>query len=139
MGERVVCAEEMFKNGYVCSQAVFAAFSEMLGLDKEVALRIGNGFGGGIARKQEVCGAVSGAIMAIGLRYGKIQADDNISHEKTYAKVDDLCSKFIDRNKSINCHEILGCDIPTAKERGLFSTVCLKCVRDAAEIVEELL
>ena len=71
MSERVVCAEEMFRSGYVCSQAVFATFSEMLGLDKETALKIANGFGGGIARKQEICGAVSGAIMAIGLKYGK--------------------------------------------------------------------
>lgn len=139
MSEKVVCAEEMFKKGYMCSQAVFAAYSEMLGLDKEMALRIGDGFGGGIARRQEVCGAVSGAVMLIGLKHGKIQAEDNISHEKTYAMVEEFCSSFIDRNKSINCCEILGCNLSTAKERGLFSTVCLKCVRDAAEIVEELL
>ncbi|NLO09511.1 MAG: C_GCAxxG_C_C family protein [Clostridiales bacterium] len=139
MGERVVCAEELFKEGYVCSQAVFAAFSEMLGLDKETALKIGNGFGGGIARKQEVCGAVSGAIMLIGLKHGKTQADDKVSHEKTYVMIEEFCSKFIERNKSINCYEILGCDMVAAKERGLFSTVCLKCVRDAAEIVEELI
>ena len=139
MSERVVCAEELFKSGYVCSQAVFAAFSEMLGLDKETALKIANGFGGGIARKQEVCGALSGAIMAIGLKYGKTQADDSISHENTYAKIEDFCKKFIERNQSIKCHEILGCDLVTAKERGLFSSVCLKCVSDAAEIVERLL
>jgi C_GCAxxG_C_C family probable redox protein len=139
MSERVVCAENMFEKGYMCSQAVFAAFSDMLGLDKELALKIGNGFGGGIARKQEICGAVSGAIMLIGLKYGKIHVDDNVSHEKTYAMVEDFCSKFTERNKSINCYEILGCDMSTAKERGLFSTICLKCVRDAAEIVEDLI
>lgn len=139
MSDRVICAEEMFSQGYLCSQSVFATFSEMLGLDKETALKIGNGFGGGIARKQEVCGAVSGAIMLIGLKYGKIQADDNISHEKTYAMVDNFCNEFTKRNKSINCYEILGCDLPTAKERGLFSTVCSKCVRDSAEIIEDLL
>ncbi|HOV27394.1 MAG TPA: C-GCAxxG-C-C family protein [Pseudobacteroides sp.] len=51
MSERVKCAEDMFNKGYVCSQAVFAAFSDMFGLDKEMALRIGNGFGGGIATR----------------------------------------------------------------------------------------
>ena len=139
MSERVVSAEEMFKKGYMCSQAVFASFSEMLGLEKEMALKIGSGFGGGIARKQEVCGAVSGAVMIIGLKYGKVQPGDNISHEKTYSVIDNFCRKFIERNKSINCYEILGCDLPTAKESGLFSTVCLKCVRDSAEIIEDLL
>ncbi len=139
MSERIARAEEMFKEGFVCSQAVFAAFSEMLGLDKEMALKIGNGFGGGIARKQEVCGAVSGAIMAIGLKHGKTYAGDNISHEKTYAMIDSFCSEFIERNKSINCHDILGCDLTEAKEKGLFPTVCLKCVRDAAEIVESII
>lgn len=139
MSERVVCAEEMFRKGYMCSQAVFAAFSETLGLEKEMALKIANGFGGGIARKQEVCGAVSGAVMLIGLKYGKVLADDNISHEKTYRTIENFFREFIERNKSINCYEILGCDLPTAKERGLFSTVCLKCVRDSAEIIENLL
>jgi len=138
MNERVKCAEDMFNKGYVCSQAVFAAFSDMFGLDREMALRIGNGFGGGIARKQEICGAVSGAIMVIGLKYGKVSVDDSLSHETTYAMVDSFCSKFIERNKSINCYEILGCDLPTAKDEGLFSTVCLKCVRDSVEIIEEL-
>lgn len=139
MSERVACAEEMFKSGYICSQAVLAAFSEALGLEKEMALKIANGFGGGIARKQEVCGAVSGAVMLIGLKYGKVQADDTISHEKTYRTIENFCSKFIERNQSIKCYDILGCDMPTAKERGLFSTVCLKCVRDSAEIIEDLL
>lgn len=120
-------------------RVVFASFSDLLGLDKETALKIGSGFGGGIARKQEVCGVVSGAVMIIGLKSGKIRPDDDVSHEKTYREIDNFCRKFIERNKSINCREILGCDLPTAKERGLFSTVCLKCVKDSAEIIEELL
>lgn len=120
-------------------RVVFASYSDLLGLDKETALKIGNGFGGGIARKQEVCGAVSGAVMVIGLKSGKIQPDDDVSHEKTYREVNDFCRQFIERNKSINCREILGCDLATAKERGLFSTTCVKCVRDSAEIIEKLL
>lgn len=56
MSKRVVFAEELFNKGFLCSQAVFASFSDLLGLDKETALKIGSGFGGGIARKQEVWG-----------------------------------------------------------------------------------
>lgn len=139
MSERVKLAEEMFKEGYMCSQSVLAAFSDLFGLEKELAFKIANGFGGGIARKQEVCGAVSGAVMIIGLKYGKVLADDSLSHEKTYSMVDHFCKKFIEKNKSINCYEILGCDLPTARAKDLFSTVCRKCVRDSAEIIEELL
>ncbi len=129
----------MFKNGFLCSQSVFAALSDEYGLDKNFALRIGNGFGAGIARKQNICGAVSGAIMLIGLKYGKTKADDTIAHEKTYEIVNQFCDEFEKRNKSIICKEILGCDIAAAGEKGLFSTVCAKCVRDATEIVEKLL
>lgn len=139
MSNRVNDAEEIFKAGYVCSQAVFAAFSEMFGVEKEVALRIASGFGAGIARKQEVCGAVSGAIMLIGLKYGKISASDFNAHENTYKAVDCFCSRFIEKNKSNNCYELLGCDIPTAKEKGLFKTLCPKYVKDSAVIIEELL
>lgn len=139
MSDRVKNAEEFFSKGYVCSQAVFAAYSDLFGLDKEIAFRIGNGFGGGIARKQEICGAVSGAIMVIGLKYGKTQPDDMVSHEDTYKKVDYFYKSFIERNKSTNCREILGCDLIIAKEKGLFSSVCRKCVIDAAEIIENLL
>mgnify|MGYP000859805958 CR=1 FL=1 len=139
MSERVKSAVSMFSEGFTCSQAVFAAFSEMLGLEKEMALKIGNGFGGGVARRQSICGAVSGAIMAIGLKYGKTVPNDRDSHEKTYSMVDNFCEEFSKRNGSINCNEILGCKMAVAKEKGLFSTVCQKCVKDASEIVEDIL
>ncbi|NLO94047.1 MAG: C_GCAxxG_C_C family protein [Clostridiaceae bacterium] len=139
MSERVESAVAIFSEGFMCSQAVFAAFSEMLGLEKDMALKIGNGFGGGVARRQDICGAVSGAIMAIGLKYGKTVASDTASHEKTYSTVESFCEEFAKRNGSINCYEILGFDLAAAQEKGLFSTVCHKCVRDAAQIVEDLL
>lgn len=139
MNNRVNDAVELFEEGFVCSQAVFAAFSDKYGVDKNTALKIGNGFGGGIARKQEVCGAVTGAIMLIGLKDGKVDPKDQAAHEKTYQNVDNFCQKFTQKNNSIICSEILGCDMSTAKERGLFGTLCKKCVNDAAEIVSEIL
>lgn len=139
MSESVKSAVSLFSEGFICSQAVFAAFSERLGLEKEMALKIGNGFGGGVARRQSICGAVSGAIMVIGLKYGKTESNDHVSHEKTYSMVDSFCEEFIKRNSSIKCNEILGCNLSAARANGLFSTVCQKCVKDAAELVEELL
>jgi C_GCAxxG_C_C family probable redox protein len=139
MEDRVLYAQELFKKGYVCSQAVFASFAPSYGIDEVAALKVANGFGGGIARRQDICGAVSGAIMLIGLKYGKTQSNDSKSHEKTYAVIENFCNRFEEKNKSIQCREILGCDMSTAKDRDLFSTVCLKCVRDSAEIISELL
>lgn len=129
----------LFQDGYVCSQAVLGAFSEQYGLDRNLAFKLANGFGGGIARKQEICGAVSGAIMLIGLKYGKANAEDSAAHEKTYEKVLAFRSQFVERNGSINCHELLGCDMATAREKGLFASLCKKFVADAAEIAEEIL
>jgi len=139
MENRVNDAVKLFEEGFACSQAVFAAFSDRYGVDKNTALKIASGFGGGIARKQEVSGAVSGAIMLIGCRDGKTDSNDQIAQKKTYENVESFCQKFVERNNSITCSKILGCDMPTAKERGLFGTLCTKCVRDAAEIVSEIL
>ncbi len=132
-------AVKMFEEGFICSQAVFAAFSEKYGLDKKIALKIANGFGGGIARNQEVCGAVSGAIMLIGLKYGKTESGDSVSHEKTYELVNQFINKFTEKNGSINCFDLLKCKLPEAREKGLFSSLCRNYVRDAAEIAGGLL
>ena len=69
-------AVNLFENGYMCSQAVFAAFSEDYGLSREQALKIGACFGSGM-RKGEVCGACTGALMALGLKYGDNKAESN--------------------------------------------------------------
>ncbi len=132
-------AVKMFEEGFICSQAVFAAFSEKYGLDKKIALKIANGFGGGIARNQEVCGAVSGAIMLIGLKHGKTESGDSVSHEKTYELVNQFINKFTEKNGSINCFDLLKCKLPEAREKGLFSSLCRNYVRDAAEIAGGLL
>ncbi len=73
---RIDSAVDCFTCGFSCSQAVFSTFAEKIGLDKETALRISGPFGGGMARMGDTCGAVTGAFMAIGLKYGKAKADD---------------------------------------------------------------
>ena len=130
-------AVKLFEEGYVCSQAVFAAFSPDLGLEKEQALKIGACFGSGM-RKGEVCGACTGALMALGLKYG---------HSKE--KSNEACKRFLDEFKNENgtyiCNELLGCDIKTkegvefAVENRLFKEICPKMVESAAKITKEII
>lgn len=143
--ERNDLAVARFKEGFSCSQAVLTAFSDIFGLDLNLALKISQPFGGGIARRGEICGAVSGAIMAIGLKFGRTEADDTLARDKTYEMVRNFMQKFRSRHGSIICKELLGHDLSTeegydrAEKDGLFENLCPKFVRDASEIVGGLL
>ena len=138
-------AKTSFKEGYNCSQAVFSAFSEELNLDKDLALKVSCGFGGGMARMGETCGAVTGAFMAIGLKYGKAVVTDDEARVKTYNKVNEFVEEFKARNNTIVCKELLGCVLSTpegakmANEKNFHTTICPKFVADAAEILEKIL
>jgi len=142
---RVELAVSCFKEGYICSQALLSTYGAQLGLDPEIALKVADGFGGEMARMGETCGAVTGAFMVIGLRHGRTIVEDAQSHEKTYSLVNEFVRRFQSRNESIMCRELLGCDISTpeklnnAREKQLFTTICPKYVRDAAEIIEQIL
>ncbi len=134
-----------FAQGFNCSQAVFSTYCERLGLDPKTALKISCSFGGGMGRMGGTCGAVTGAYMLIGLKYGKYKAGDTASKEKTYALVREFTEKFKAVHGSVLCSELLGCDIGTdeggkfAKENGLWDTLCPVFVRDAVRIVEGML
>jgi C_GCAxxG_C_C family probable redox protein len=138
-------AVNCFLNGFNCAQALFSTYCRENGLDKETALKIATSFGGGMAHTGETCGAVTGALMVIGLKYGKIKADDNTAKDRTYKLVQEFAEKFKEVNGSLNCTDLIGCDLSTeegmqnALSRNLFRTVCFKYVRDAAQIVEKLL
>ncbi|MBW2172825.1 MAG: C_GCAxxG_C_C family protein [Deltaproteobacteria bacterium] len=142
---RVEHALSMFKEGFVCSQALLAAYGEQFGLKRETALKVAAAFGGGLCRMGETCGAVTGALMVIGLKYGNVKAKDKKAREKTYELAREFVRGFEDRNGTINCKRLLDCDISTpeglstAREKKLFQTVCPKYVQDAAEIVEQIL
>jgi len=140
----VEIAVASFKAGLSCSQAVLSAFAPGLGLDRPTALRVAAAFGGGMARMGQTCGAVTGALMVIGLKHGHIAAEDKATKEKTYALVRQFVDEFRARNTSLLCRELLGCDIGTPegmqlfREKGLNTLVCSRLVRDAAEILERL-
>lgn len=145
-------AVEVFKEGFSCSQAVSGAYCEQFGLDKKTAYKISSGFGGGMHLDQ-TCGAVTGAIMVIGLTYGRTRpvlseaegADDVEAKTKTCEAVVEFAKKFKARHGSISCTSLIGCNVSTlegfeeAKKKDLFKKVCPEFVKSAAEILEEML
>jgi C_GCAxxG_C_C family probable redox protein len=142
---RAHLAVSRFKEGFSCSQAVLSAFSEAFGLDLGLSLRISQPFGGGIAHGGDMCGAVSGALMVIGLRYGRTKAEDIQSREKTYEVTRDFLNKFREARGTISCRELLGHDLATEKghkkavEEGLFETLCPQLVLLSTEILESVI
>lgn len=143
--EKVERAVTCFKEGFSCSQALLSTYGAQFGLNREMALKVSGAFGGGMGRMAETCGAVTGASMVIGLKYGKTRVEDEQTKEKAYSLVKEFVDKFKSRNGSIICRELLGCDISTprgmalAKENKLVATLCPKFVQDAAEIIEQIL
>lgn len=136
-------AAKVFAGDSNCCQAVFSAFAHDRGIDSDTAICIATPFGGGMGRMGDVCGAVTGAFMAIGLKYGN--PDSNIdAKERCYEAVRAFTERFTDLHGSIHCRELIGCDIGTdegmaeAKERNLFSTLCTEIVRNAVKIAEAL-
>jgi C_GCAxxG_C_C family probable redox protein len=124
---------------------VLSSFGEAFGLEQGLAFKVAGAFGGGMARMGETCGAVTGALMAIGLKYGMTQAKDEGARDKTYKLAQEFAARFKARHNSMVCRELLGYDLSKPEERkaayekGLFTTLCPKFVRDAVEIVEQLL
>ncbi len=138
-------AVSCFGEGFMCSQALLTAYADQFGLDRETALKVSAAFGGGMGRMGETCGAVTGAFMVIGLKYGRTTVQDTRSHEKTNRLVREFVDRFKALNGSIVCRELLGCDLSTPEgqktfiDKKLRDTLCTKFVGDAAEIVRQLL
>ena len=139
-------ATEKFMEGYNCAQSVFYAFCDNLNFDKNTALKLSCGFGAGMGRKEEVCGAVTGGIMVIGLKYGRGENDDTSLMEQTYKKTRALIDSFTDRHGSYICRNLLdGCELTSPegreeyKNKELRSKVCKPCVESVVQIVEEII
>lgn len=128
-----------------CAQAVLCAFAADLGLAEGTALRLAAGFGAGMARCQEGCGAVTGGIMALGLKHGAPRPDDAGAKETTYRLTRELIARFAAEFGSWRCRDLLGVDLLTEegqrryREEGLGKRVCRPCVRGAVRILESLL
>ena len=133
-----------FKGGLTCSQAVLLSFAEDCGLTNDKTLELTTGCGGGMARTTQTCGAVTGAYLVIGLKFGGTTAEDKATKENTDQVMRTFNDKFKDRNQSLICKELLNCDISTpagleeARQKSLFITRCPKMIRDAVEILKEI-
>ena len=137
-------ALELFASGFNCSQAVLTAFAPDFGLDEKLALMLGTQFGGG-ARNAEMCGAVSGALMVLGLKYGHYQSDNTEQKSRAYAIAVEYTKRFKEQNGSIVCRNLLGYDLTNPeeaaciKERNLFGDICPKMIQSAVELLESIL
>jgi len=138
-------ADALFAEGYNCSQSVFAAFAEKMGMERETALKIASGFGGGMGKTGGTCGAVTGAFMVIGLARGYSASDATTEKDASYDRIRKAADRFIAIHGILSCPGLLNVDIGTpdgmadARARGVFKALCPRFVHDAAEIVETII
>jgi C_GCAxxG_C_C family probable redox protein len=143
--EGSAAAKDMFLKGYNCAQSILYAFRKELALTEETALKISTGLGAGMARKGEVCGAVTGGILILGMRHGRGLNEDRTATETTYTKTQELMSLFTSKHGSCSCRQLLkACDLSTQdgqdffKENDYLNQICLKCVQSVVDILEQI-
>jgi C_GCAxxG_C_C family probable redox protein len=134
-------AKELFESGFYCAESVLLAVAEEHGIESGLLPRIATGFCGGMARTCGQCGAVSGAVMAVGMLKGRILPTDTV--DQSYEISQKLIGEFKQRFGSLNCLELTGCDLSTDQGRLAFreqkkSDWCVKFVEEAARITAKL-
>ncbi len=137
---------KLFKKGYSCSQSILIAYGPELGLDREAAMKVAGGFGGGMGgTSHHTCGAVTSALMALGLKYTQTTGKAKNSHTEADDKAEEYLKRFEEAHKSTICENLIGCDLSTpggkeeAARKNVYQTICVNLVRDAAELLEEML
>ena len=142
--DRINNAENKFKQGYACSQAILSEYCELFNLEVETALKLAAGFAGGM-RFGRTCGAVTGAIMVLGLKYGAQNCERPEGRMDIYDAVCEFTENFERAFGSTECENLLGCNISTAegklkaKEENLFYTICPGFIKTSAEILEDMI
>ena len=146
MSKHSELAMDIFKQGYNCSQAVFAAFCDETGMTFEDAVKLSSSFGAGMGKLREVCGAVTGMFMAAGVLYGYADPLDDAAKAEHYALIQSLACQFKEANKSIICRDLLGLDleeqnpVPEARTEHYYQErPCVELVGSAAEILDNLI
>ena len=147
MNDRPEEAKNNVLAGMNCAQAVLCAVADRCGLDRETALKLASGFGGGIARQREVCGAITGMCMAADLIRGPVEGSDKAAKDEHYAFIRGLCDAFREETGSIVCRELLGlapkqADPPVSEARTAAyykKRPCAELVALAAKILSERL
>ncbi len=145
IGDHAEKARFLFRLGYNCSQSVFGAFAEDLGLELSTAVKLACSFGGGMGRLRETCGAVSGMLLVCGMCKGYETPETGAVKAEHYRLVQELVHTFRAKHGSIVCRELLGgkasdSPIPTARTPEFYRTrPCERCIASAASIAEETL
>jgi C_GCAxxG_C_C family probable redox protein len=135
----------MLEHRLNCSQSVLSVFCEEFGLDRNLALKAAMGFGGGMGRTGNTCGAVTGAYMVLGLSQRINENNPRESIERTYKLVQEFNQEFEKLHGSIICKELIKYDLNSpeelveARNKGVFSSVCPNLVSDAVKILETIL
>jgi C_GCAxxG_C_C family probable redox protein len=139
-------AMQYFRDGFNCAQSVLVPFRENFGIDENHCLKIACAFGAGMGRQQHTCGAVTGAVMVLGLQYGKGKQDDNTKKLATYGKTVAFFEEFAGKHGSTSCLELLEGlrmsdpeDMKKIEELELHRIKCASYVRDAVEMVEKMI
>ena len=135
---------DRFLDGYGCSQAILTQFCEQFDMDQLTALKIASGFPAGM-QMAGICGAVTGAYMVLGLSFADQESCRSTGRKQVYEAVAEFTRRFREHHRTLDCKELLGCNImtpegkETANQKNLFKTVCPKFVEDAARILEEMI
>jgi C_GCAxxG_C_C family probable redox protein len=142
MKDPIQTATNRFEQGFSCSQSLFSAFAPQFGLSDEIASTIASPFGGGIARQGETCGAVTGALMALSLKFGPKM---NESKDGMYIVSQEFFRCFKEKHTFLNCRQLINFDLnqpgelELARQSLVFKNVCPLLVKTAAEIVQSML
>jgi len=137
-------ATAKFEKGYSCSQAIFSTYSASQGMDHDTALKISDAFGGGMGGLGRTCGAVTGAMMSIGLLHGRTNADDDAAKQKTRSLIKEFVKQFEAIYGTTTCNQLTGYDIndpiqnAEADEKGVYDEKCPGFIKTAADILEKL-
>jgi C_GCAxxG_C_C family probable redox protein len=143
--DRVEQAVRAFEQEFSCAQSVFTAFADPADVSRETALRLASGLGGGLARSGETCGAVTGAVLALGLKHCGTPPTDPSAKLAAYPVVQEFLARFRALHGAVTCRELLGADLGTpegrarAEAQGLVRQRCPAFVREVALILEDLL
>lgn len=138
-------AKDLFLSGYNCAQSVLLSFADDLKFSKELAQKMASGFGGGMGKTQETCGAVTGAIMVLGMLKGEEVNNNDELKAAAYGAVKDLTRDFVEEYNTTKCRDLIACDLNTPegaakfKEDKIMENLCAGCVEKAVQIVEDLI
>ena len=142
MSDALRVAHDQFAGGFNCAQSVFSAFAPRFDISGELAVRLAAPFGGGVGRAGEICGALSGALMILGLQYGQDRPEDK---DEMYRIAREFMDQFRKRHGALRCRELIGHDISTpeglreAREQKILSGLCPILVDETAKALERYL